>query len=55
LVNGKPNDPRRVLRNTDGTPLPTKYAAEFARRRDDLFLSMGRTNSGLATALVRAN
>ncbi len=55
LVNGKPNDPRRVLRTTDGTPLPTKYAAEFARRRDDLMLSMGRSTAGIASALVRAN
>lgn len=53
LVKGKATDPRRVLRNTDGTPLPAKHLAAFARQRDGALLAMGRpalTGPALARA-----
>ncbi len=42
LINGKATNPRSALQRTDGTPLPTRHAAAFARVRDELMLAMGR-------------
>jgi murein DD-endopeptidase MepM/ murein hydrolase activator NlpD len=55
LVNGNPSNPTTVLRKTDGTPLPAKHTAAFARVRDEVTLAMGRPASGSAApALARA-